>query len=136
MTDEITPPRPALYIFVNRGLGMSAGKIAAQVAQAAVGAWKFSTSIKHDWWEIGQHHPTYIMLARDESHLRSIRDYLEVRGFSSFLMIDEGMTEIDPITPTALAVEIVDKNDPHTEATFMAFQLYRDTVRLSIEVDR
>lgn len=129
--------RPALYVFVNRGLGMSAGKIAAQVAQASIGAYRISDKeLRRQWWEVGQHHPTYVMLARDEMGLAWIQKYIKDRGFNSYLMIDEGMTEIQPITPTALAVEIVDKDDEHTDATFSSFQLYRDTIRLSVEVDR
>lgn len=116
---------------------MSAGKIAAQVAQASIGAYRISNAkIAAQWWDIGQHHPTYVMLARDDMHLAFIERYLRDRNFDTFIMIDEGMTEIEPITPTALAVEIVDKADPHTAATFMAFELYRDTIRLSLEVDR
>lgn len=51
-------------------------------------------------------------------------------------MLDEGMTEIDPIVPTVLSVAIVDKKDAHTAATFSTFKLYRDTVRVSLEIDR
>lgn len=131
--------RPALYVFVNRGLGMSAGKIAAQVVQASIGAYRITPKPNREaWWgdERGNHHATYVMLARDEMHLAFIERYIRERGFKTFMMIDEGMTEIEPITPTALAVEVVDKDDEHTDATFSIFQLYRDTVRLSVEVDR
>lgn len=114
---------------------MSAGKIAAQVAQATVGAWELSmrreqgppNEIAEMWWSgDGHHHTTYVMQAENSEHLYSIERYLNARGFLTYLMIDEGMTEIRSITPTVLAVEIVDKDDPHTEASFMAFKLYRD----------
>ena len=126
--------RPALYLFVNQGLGMSAGKIAAQVAQATVGTVdlsysgdEYTQSLKDEWWEgNGHHHTTYVMQAEDSEHLYSIERYLNARGFRTFMMIDEGMTEIRPITPTVLGVEIVDKDNPHVEASFMAFRLYRD----------
>lgn len=129
--------RPVLYMFVNKSLGMSAGKIAAQAAQAAVGAYLNSDDELRDlWWEIGQHHPTYVLEARDARHLIYIERYIEDRGFKTFLMIDEGMTEIDAIQPTALAAEIVDKDDLHVAATFSSFKLYRDTVRVTLELDR
>lgn len=129
--------RPALYVFINKSLGMSAGKIAAQAVQAAVGGSSLSDpSLLDTWWNLGGHHATYIMEARDADHLRSIQDYLRDRVFKSYLMIDEGMTEIGAITPTALGVEIVDKDDPHTAATFGSFSLYKDTIRFTVEVDR
>ncbi len=129
--------RPVLYMFVNKSLGMSAGKIAAQAAQAAVGAYLNSDDELRDlWWEIGQHHTTYVMEARDEMHIVFIERYLKERGFQTFLMLDEGMTEVDPIVPTVIAAEIVDKDDLHVAATFMAFKLYRDTVRVTLELDR
>lgn len=129
--------RPALYVFINKGLQMSAGKVAAQAVQASVGGYLSSgDEIKKTWWELGGHHATYVMEARDEDHLLSIQRYLWERGFYSFLMIDEGMTEIDAITETALGVEIVDKDDPHVAATFSSFKLYKDTVRVTLEFDR
>ena len=129
--------RPVLYMFVNKSLGMSGGKIAAQAAQAAVGATSISDKkLLDDWWGLGGHHTTYVLEARDEEHIYNIERYLEDRGFDSFVMIDEGMTEVDNLTATALAVEIVDKDDPHVAATFMSFKLYRDTVRVTLEFER
>ena len=137
----------ALYLFVNKGLSMSAGKIAAQAAQAAVGAFLLSSYnlmeglavsslAAIEWWHIGGHHATYVMEGRDSQHLRDIERYLRERGFRTFMMLDEGMTEIEAIQPTVLAVEIVDKNDEHVAATFSTFKLYRDTVRVTLEIDR
>ena len=132
--------RPALYLFVNKGLGMSAGKIAAQVAQATAGVIELSASLDglfDEWWlGNGHHHATYVMEARNAERLTNIERYLNSRGFKTYLMIDEGMTEIDPITPTVLGVEIVDKDDPHVQATFGIFKLYRDTIRVTLEVPR
>jgi hypothetical protein len=50
--------------------------------------------------------------------------------------IDEGMTEVDPHVMTALGVAIVDKDDPHTLATFSTFELYRDTIKVTLEIPR
>lgn len=129
--------RPVMYIFVNKSLHMSAGKVGAQTVQAAIGAYRISNDkLVKSWWNEGGHHTTLIMEARDEKHLSNISDYLFERGFNSFMMIDEGMTEIDAHTMTALAVVVVDKEDAHTEKTFQSFKLYRDSVRLTIEVDK
>jgi peptidyl-tRNA hydrolase len=132
--------KPAMYIFVNKGLGMSTGKTAAQVGHAAVEALRLSQSnpphLPGDkfWydteavvaWNTGGHYAKYIMECRDTEHLLATERYLNDRGFKTALIIDEGHTEIDPITPTALGVEIVNKDDRHTAATFESFKLYKD----------
>lgn len=128
--------RPAMYIFINEGLDMSPGKIAAQAGHAASEA----TLISHPgllpapesgagllWskWREGLHYMKLVMSARDSEHLLSIERYLNDRGFRTALIIDEGHTEIDPITPTALGVALVDKDDEHTAATFSSFKLLK-----------
>lgn len=137
--------RAAMYLFINKGLNMSPGKIAAQAGHAAVEA----TLLSHPWvpqpemmpyvekdvdsltalwdaWRQGLHYAKYVMEARDNEHLRDIQTYLEARGFRTVLILDEGHTEVPPISPTALGVALVDKDDPHTEATFSSFKLYRE----------
>jgi peptidyl-tRNA hydrolase len=105
---------------------MSTGKSAAQAAHAAVEAYIGSDSnIRNVWW-LGHHYTKLVLEAEDESHLHTIQKYIEDRGFRSRLIIDEGRTEIRPHTATALGVEIVDKDDPHVEATFSTFKLYKD----------
>lgn len=115
-----------MYIFINKGLGMSTGKTAAQAGHAAVEAFSISQSHLIGEWRLGLHYAKYIMECRDREHLLDTERYLKERGFKTALIIDEGHTEIDPIVPTALGVEIVDKDDPHTAATFSSFKLYRD----------
>lgn len=139
--------KPAMYIFINRDLGMSPGKIAAQAGHAATEATLLSHPDTHAglgqygnvitypqegveelWsaWRTGLHYAKYVMEARDADHLRDTERYLRDRGFRTALVIDEGHTEIDPIQPTALGVALVDKDDPHTAATFSSFKLYRE----------
>ena len=125
-----------MYIFVNKGLQMSSGKIASQAAHAAVEAFRMSKIDMVQKWYEGKHHMKLVMQARDENHLQNIQDYLAKRGFYSEMIIDEGLTEIDSIVKTALGVEIVDKEDPHTIATFSTFELYRDKIRISMEIDK
>lgn len=138
--------KPALYMFINKGLDMSPGKIAAQAGHAAVEAVLLShpglpsppglmldglavrQQRKELWdaWRLGLHYAKYVLEARDSEHLRDTQTYLEARGFNTALILDEGHTEIDPIQPTALGVALVDKDDEHTSATFSSFKLYRD----------
>lgn len=117
---------PAMYIFLNRDLGMSTGKAAAQVAHAAVEAYKISNEDFVDHWYVGGHYKKLVMNAMDAAHLQVIERYLNDRGFKTALIIDEGLTEIRPFSPTALGVEIVDKDDEHTAATFESFRIYKD----------
>lgn len=120
--------RPALYVFVRKDLGMSAGKIAAQVVQASAVILEAEKSrwITHQWLYRGGHHMTLVMESYSADHLRDIGRYLKDRGFESFTQIDEGYTEVAPLTPTALAVQPVNKDDPHVAATFSQFSLYKD----------
>lgn len=115
-----------MYLFLNRGLGMSTGKSAAQAAHAAVEAFRISDpSLIHEWY-LGGHYTKLVMAAVDAEHLGTIERYIEDRGFKTQLIIDEGRTEIVAHSATALGVEVVDKDDPHVAATFGAFKLYRD----------
>lgn len=124
-----------MYLFLNKGLGMSTGKSAAQAGHAAVEAYRIScrreggvlteTRLVNRWY-MGGHYMKLVMQCRDADHLRDTERYLADRGFQSVLILDEGHTEVDPITPTALGVEIVDKDQPHVSKTFGTFDLYRD----------
>lgn len=120
--------KPCMYIFVNKGLRMSPGKIAAQAAHAAVEAYNLSLpdqDLVAAWYQ-GGHYMKLIMEARDEAHLHTIERYLNDRGFAAALIIDEGRTEIDALSATALGVALVDKDDPHTAATFSSFSLFKE----------
>lgn len=122
---------PCMYLFVNDGLGMSQGKLAAQTAHAAVEAYRLSEWVANEngqmarllaHWYHGGHYKKVVLEARDSLHLITIQQYLQDRGFRVALVIDEGRTEIEPLTPTALGVAVVDKDDPHVAATFETFR--------------
>ena len=99
--------RPAMYTFINRGLGMSPGKLAAQAQHAAVEAYRISDEKLLASWYVGGHYAKLVMLAEDDVQLLTIKHYLEERGFKTKLIIDEGRTEIRPLSTTALGVEVV-----------------------------
>ncbi len=67
-----------------------------------------------------------VLEAADADELQVQQKYIEDRGFKTSLIIDEGRTEIDPFTPTALGVEVLNKNNPHVAATFGEFRLFSD----------
>ena len=74
-------------------------------------------------WRRGGHYAKIVLQADD---LQVAERYINDRGFRTVQIIDEGRTEIDPLTPTAIGVEIVDKDAGHVQDTFSAFKLYRE----------
>lgn len=134
--------KPARYIFLNKGLGMSAGKCAAQAAHAEMLAmndymgWDAEFDHNVDWinrqgklfdqWYGDGHYAKYIMEAADSVQMHTIERYLRDRGFYTYMVIDEGHTEGTYFVPTALAVELVDKDDERTSSIFGEFRLYKE----------
>lgn len=138
--------KPARYIFLNQGLGMSPGKLAAQAAHSetlAVRAlWEAQfhehelcsadrawLRMQQDLWEIWfghGHYAKYVMKADDSTMIMTIKYYLEERDFRTYLVIDEGHTEETYMVPTAMAVELVDKEEERTESIFSNFRMYRE----------
>jgi peptidyl-tRNA hydrolase len=126
---------PVQYIILNKGLGMSTGKAAAQAAHASVegvrisaktpGGNPWDSSIVNRWYR-GGHYAKIVLEAEDGPAIQVARQYIEARGFKTALIIDEGRTEVEPMSVTALGVEIVDKDWPHARETFSAFKLYSD----------
>lgn len=142
-------PQYVQYIVANKGLGMSAGKLAAQVAHAAVKGYELTVdrlsdsdvadlvegrdSIK-EWNATG--HTKIVLEARDTEHLTAFREFAKSRGFNSWLVIDEGRTEVAPHSPTALGFPILDKADRDVAHTFADLRTYRDTIKVTFEMDR
>jgi peptidyl-tRNA hydrolase len=166
---------PVRYIFLNQGLGMSSGKLAAQAAHAEMlatndyynealriiedcggpggtevatnptlmvrrgrvveieadrlGPWLTRQKYLHNEWVDSGHYTKLVLKAQDSTAMHTIKHYLEARGYRTYLVIDEGRTEIDPFSPTALAVELVDKDDEKVGQHFGEFKLYRDKRR-------
>lgn len=114
-----------MYIIANRGLKMSPGKLAAQVAHAAVEAYRISDEKILTRWYRGGHHTKIVLGADDELAMTNMEAYLEKRGFKTHQVIDEGRTEIKAFSRTALGVEVVDKDSPHVAETFSSFKTYK-----------
>ena len=117
--------RPVMYIIANQGLRMSSGKLASQVAHAAVrAAVDCHPNQVAEWLEKGE--TKIVLSARDNDHMLWAERYLQERGFRTWLVIDEGHTEIPPLSPTALAVPPVEKDAEQTKFAFESFKLYKD----------
>lgn len=128
--------RPVIYVFLNKELGMSVGKAAAQAAHAAAMSVINSPSQSVNSWEDAVHKTMIILEARDNAHLGRIKEYLEQRHIHVIPIIDEGANEVEPHSQTALTTQILDKENELVDKIFSTFKLYRDSVRLTLEVDK
>lgn len=126
---------PVMYIFINKGLGMSPGKMAAQAAHAACLSMFDNVSynvaeeeyirIFRAWWDSG-HYTKLVLELPDSERMDSAERYLNDRGFNTFMVVDEGRTEDTFFQKTAMAAQLVDKNDDKVKAAFGSFKLYTD----------
>jgi len=125
---------------------MSPGKIAAQAAHAETLAvqdlWSAHAReseldiIEREWLKTQQtlwskwfgegHYAKYIMVADDGAQLFTIKYYLEERGYRCYLVVDEGHTEGTYMVPTAMSIELIDKDDERSASIFGEFRLYKE----------
>lgn len=94
-------------VIVNKNIKMSAGKIAAQVAHASLGAWLKNKNKK--WLKSGMK-----KVVVKGQNLEEIQKQANKLGINSFLVSDAGLTELEPGTITALGLgpaeeELLDK---------------------------
>ena len=117
---------------MNKGLGLSPGKLAAQCAHAAVEAYLISKPTLQSQWRLPEMHYTKIVLeAINDKHLGNIKKYLEDRKIKTVRIIDEGRTEIEPHSFTALGVEIVDKEQ--VGDTFNSFSVFKPELNIKVK---
>lgn len=107
-----------LVVVIRDDLQMSTGKLAAQVAHAAVTCALDAKSRKAkwfaEWYREGQR--KVVLKARDLDELRSLRDKASRAGLLSTMITDAGLTELPPNTTTCLGVGPAPENliDPIT----------------------
>lgn len=122
------------YILVDRTVKMTPGKLASQVAHAAVKgaaaselAWRGRSDPAESLyanWCAGGH--AKVVLECD--NLLVADRYIRDRGFETFLIIDEGRTEFKAdLTPTTLGTLVLDKENRMVKDTFGQFKLYGST---------
>lgn len=128
--EKTAEKKPVMYLFANNELGMSPGKLAAQVAHAACLSQRGSSPDMVDAWYKYGFYTKLVMKARNAEHIKTIERYLRERNIKSFIVIDEGYTEIPKHTITALGVEVVDKNE--VGAIFQEFELLRPELTVKI----
>lgn len=105
-----------LVVAVRTDISMGKGKLAAQVAHAAVSASRDTERKMPEWfkrwWAEGQ--AKIVVKARSESELNSLRRKAEELGLPTVLIVDRGLTQIAPDTVTCLGIgpgpsELVDR---------------------------
>ncbi len=132
--NEMNEINPVMYIIMNKGIKMSTGKMIAQGSHAACEAVRISKPELVEVWNRFGFYTKLVLEARNEKHLTTFKTYLEERNIKSVLIIDEGRTEIEKHTPTALGVEIVDKNE--LGPIFKELNLFRDKIKVTVEFER
>jgi peptidyl-tRNA hydrolase len=123
-----------MYIIINKGAKMSTGKSIAQGAHAACKAVEISKPHLVEAWNKYGFYTKLVLEARDAKHLQDFKQYLEERNILSVIIIDEGRTEIKKHTPTALGIEIVDKNE--FGPIFKELNLYKDKIKVTVEFEK
>tara|TARA_B100000029_G_scaffold507830_1_gene593299 strand:+ start:1330 stop:1683 length:354 start_codon:yes stop_codon:yes gene_type:complete len=95
-----------LVVVVRTDLGISKGKIAAQVAHAAVNcalkSKKSDSTNFRKWFDEGQ--KKVVVKGENESTLRTLQQYARESGIVSSIVTDAGLTEIPSGTVTCLGI--------------------------------
>ena len=107
-------------IVARSDLKMGKGKLAAQVAHAAVSCARATErsnpSWFRGWWEEGQ--AKIVVRVDSEAQLIELRRMAEELGLSACLVADRGLTQLEPGTGTCLGIgpgpsDLVDKVTGH-----------------------
>lgn len=110
------------YVIVPKKPKMSSGKIASQVAHATYMALRQNGFwIKTLWRNNGM--CVIILECKNTEQLLSADKYLSQWNIPRHLYIDEGMTEVDALTPTALATGIIPEDK---QWIFEKYKLYTE----------
>lgn len=92
-----------LVILVREDLGMSPGKVAAQVAHAALKAYRTAQpSILEAWDSQGQ--AIIVLKVTTLSTLHEVREQATTMGLNCNIIQDAGRTQVDPGTATVCAL--------------------------------
>ena len=90
-------------IVVNETLRLPRGKLAAQVAHAAVAAFLAAGQEAQQAW-LANGMPKIVLKSPDEDHLRQLKEAAKQRGIPAYLVIDGGRTVVPAGTVTCLGL--------------------------------
>ncbi len=94
-------------IAVRSDLKMSKGKLAAQVAHAAVAAAEEARRRRGDWWSMWlylSNQKKVVVKVESEEELFRLELEAKKMGLPTALIRDAGLTELPPNTPTAVGI--------------------------------
>ncbi|MEM4700384.1 MAG: peptidyl-tRNA hydrolase Pth2 [Candidatus Nezhaarchaeales archaeon] len=93
-------------IVVREDLKMSKGKLAAQAAHAAIMAAEQARNTKAEWWSawFTSSQKKVVLKARDLEELMKVERDARELGLPTAIVIDAGLTELPPGTPTAVGI--------------------------------
>ena len=99
-------------IIVNKSLGMSQGKIAAQVAHASVCAFNKTNEYDQDIW-LKNSYPKIVLQVETMEDLFELKEVADKLDLPTALIVDEGRTEIpgNSVTTLGIGPAEVDKID-------------------------
>ena len=115
------------FIIVSKNLRMSSGKVASQVAHATFMVIekqrnKQSELIKQ-WKKTGM--CVIVLQCKDTTKLLGAQQYCKEWNIHYHLYVDEGFTEVEPMTPTAFATGVL---TPEQQIFFSQFKLYKSSI--------
>ncbi|CAG9330324.1 unnamed protein product [Blepharisma stoltei] len=101
--NEELEERYKMVIIVRTDLGMSIGKVAAQVGHAVIGAYEESEEETLDKWDdCGS--PKVVLKVPNLPKMLEIEEKAKASGLVTYLVEDAGRTEVEPGTTTVLAI--------------------------------
>jgi PTH2 family peptidyl-tRNA hydrolase len=109
-----------MVIAVRKDIKLSPGKLAAQVAHAAVNCALGAKKRKTDWYErwYAEGQKKVVVKVKDLKELLELKMAAESAGLVTSLITDAGMTELPPNTTTCLGIgpapdNLIDKVTGH-----------------------
>jgi PTH2 family peptidyl-tRNA hydrolase len=93
-------------IVVRQDLKMGKGKLAVQVAHAAVSSAETTRKYKSEWFDswIRANQAKICVKVEGERELRLLKDRLDETGIPNSLIQDAGLTQLEPGTTTCLGI--------------------------------
>lgn len=96
---------------IRKDLKLGAGKIASQVAHAAIGSMKkalqLNPEIVKKWERDGS--KKVVLKVKDLNELKAIENMIKRERITSFLVVDAGLTQVKSPTITALGIGPVEE---------------------------
>lgn len=93
-------------IVVRNDLKMGKGKLAVQVAHAAVSSAEYTRKHRKEWFDawFGENQAKICVKVNDEKELRLLKGRLDEMGIPNSLIQDAGLTQLEPGTTTCLGI--------------------------------